>query len=275
MREQKKIPSMFLVEDGYNTSYIDSLLVALFYSSSYFENMLNCSPKNLYHIYLQEIFKIKFLEPLVNKNNTITSEVINEIRNYIHFFGWKNDEGDKILENYNIKDFYIFLADIFNVMPMEIQKTNHTKQYFTLDIQVNSLKKEYTIKELLYNWLHDDQINYKNDTGYNYYKICNMPTTIIISLERTADENILVDINKKIRLYNTIYNPIYVKWKIHSIVCKNKNYYCFVIGPDNKWRMFNNKNIPCISEVNIKEENIMKMIKSECIMLFYVYDKVT
>jgi hypothetical protein len=50
----------FVVADGLNTSYIDSILMSLFYKSSHLEEMLIQQPDNAEFIYLQEMISNNF-----------------------------------------------------------------------------------------------------------------------------------------------------------------------------------------------------------------------
>jgi hypothetical protein len=40
----------------------------------------------------------------------------------------------------------------------------------------------------------------------------------------------------------------------------------------NKWIKFDNKEIPCISKIDIKNNDIQNTIKCECVLLIYKYD---
>ena len=79
-----------VIEGGYNTSYINSLLTTLFYKKNeYLKELLNGEPTQTAGYYLQELIKSNYIEPLC-KNYTIKNDVINEIRNISISVYWKN-----------------------------------------------------------------------------------------------------------------------------------------------------------------------------------------
>ena len=66
----------FVIEDGYNTSYIDSLFMGLFYTPSLIENIfLNTLPKKLDNVYLQEIIKDKYVD-IIKSGKSILFDTI-------------------------------------------------------------------------------------------------------------------------------------------------------------------------------------------------------
>jgi len=103
--------SSFFVENGFNTCYMSSLLMALFYKTSCIDFMLGNDPQNLNFVYFQEIVKNHFVE-IVRNGNSVTGSTMNELRNFANMCGWL--EFDEILEQQDVNEFFSFLL-IINV----------------------------------------------------------------------------------------------------------------------------------------------------------------
>jgi hypothetical protein len=114
----------FIVENAVNSCYIDSLLVALFFSRSVFENMLTTDPKTPQVIYLQEYIRLNFVEYIRN-NKSVLEDSINTIRDLCTKCGWINDK----LQQQHVHEFYTFLLDQFNAPKIETK--NKQKCYTT------------------------------------------------------------------------------------------------------------------------------------------------
>lgn len=297
----------FIVEDGYNTSYIDSLFMGLFYSSSGIEyEFLNSNLDPKYH-YLQDIIKWKFLDT-VRKGFSVTYDTINEIRNYMfQQCGWLNNtnhEKEELTDIYsqqNISKFYEFLLNIFNGTLIETQKeitdvkNNIVKQeaknlYHYISFNIDDTSKSYSVKSLLDDWFGDSMK--KNISGKAESQIIetiyakNIPFIIALEINRfknTTKNYIPVDIKKKIRLHfklnsdekmemRWLYNN--VRWLFHSVIChtgnsiKNGHYYVLLTRGE-KWYLFDNSMIPCITEVRMTDKKIADKIKSECVLIIY------
>ena len=102
----------FVVEKGYKTSYINSLFMALFYKrNNNIETLLNNFPENPAALYLQELIKDNFIEP-IRKQFSIKSNNINEIRNYIIINSM--EYSNLLIKQEDIGNFYKFIVDFFN-----------------------------------------------------------------------------------------------------------------------------------------------------------------
>lgn len=296
---------LFVVENGYNTCYIDSLLIAMFYKTSCLENMLRTDPKNSYFIYLQEIIKTKFVDQ-IRKKVSVTADIMNEIRNFANICGWKNGSYHQLLEQQDVSEFYIFLTSNMDTMPIEIQRQTITEAlknendigrieslpYISLAVPVLDSDQEVSVKMLLNSWMNDNTADLKREIyekgikktkvvkGFNIYKIVNIPPIVAISLNRfTGGERIetKIDIQKRIKLYHVCDEGNGLKWRIHAIIChrgltpKSGHYYS-ILFDDDKWLVFDDLSIPCLKEVNIKDKIVMDTIKRECVFLIYTYD---
>lgn len=271
-----------IIEDGYNTSYISNLLISLFYPNtslyySFLENNDNIDlNKNLLDVYFQEIIKNKLIDPF-RKKQSIGSEIINEIRNYLFYSDWKDIS--LIHNENNLLDLYKYLLDIFNSTKIEVTNLNdNIVKLDYIELIINELDNETNIKNLINDWLKKNQ-----------YKLSNIPPIICLKINRQTDidnseimniitklsnTEYLVDIQKKIKLENN-YNDDTLRWSIQSIICRdstNKEKYYSYINREDTWYYLNDNEIPSFYEVNIKQEEIMKDIKKNSYTIFYKLD---
>jgi len=302
----KEIKTLFIVENGLNTCYIDSLLMALFYKpSTYLDNLLITEPKDPNYIYLQSIIKLKFVD-VVRKNISITADVINEIRIFSNICGWKYDMPDELTEQQDVNEFYTFLMDKMNTPLIEIQRQTISEAltdkndigsiekipFINLHIQEN--ENETSIKELLNIWMNHNPIDVNreiiDDVGIkrltsvkalNVYRIVNVPMFIGLSLNRFPGGkrlDTMIDIQKKIKLYQYD-SQDGLRWRIHSVIChkgetpKAGHYYSALFDGDNSWLLFDDQSIPSLKEVNIKDTEISDTIKREAVFAIYTYDE--
>jgi hypothetical protein len=269
--------NIFVVENGINTSYIDSLLIALFYKQSYMQEILFQQTENDFFIYLQDLIYNNFVCQFRN-GFSIGSGAINEIRNYSYLCGWKN--GFNILDLYNVVDYFSFLMSglIKNLINIEIMIVHPIKNTQTINnMNMNYIELKITensdVKTLLKDWENIFFIEKKN-TYYNFKEI---PIIIPIYLNRytTSDINFSkIDIKNKIKFYkNNDNKQINFHWNIHSIICFSNSgagsYYSLFNIDNNIWYLFNNMNIPALSKIDISENDISTKIMQECVLLFY------
>ena len=230
-----------IIEKGYNTDYINSLLLAMFYKSSNIETILEYTKKtNTSFIYMQELIKSKFIEPL-RCVYSISDNVINEIRNYAVICGWYNYMTDDMDDTVNNIDF-IEQKNILNFYKFIIHLCD--KNIFNNIIY--NVKNNTNIKEII-----------------NLNNISYTPKFVCIQLNREQNDNYDVDIMKQILINKS-------KLHIHSIICKDKNnkFYTVFLSYDKKWIYYDENNIPSLKYIDIDDykENIML----EVIMIFYV-----
>lgn len=301
-----KEEKIFIVENGFNTCYIDSLLMALFYSPSHiYETMLNCDPVDLNFMYFQEIIKTNFIES-VRKNNSVLFDTMNEIRNYAFINGWKNDNPDEMIEQQDVNEFYIFLQEHLNTQYIELKRYTVTEGLPSKDddgtiekVPFISLQlkqgTETTIPILLNAWLNDNPVDIKRETinsdgntvtsnikGLNIFRLNNIPTFIPLSINR-FDSSLLtkittkVDIKEKIKLFDNSGDYSNIRWTIHAVIChagdnlKNGHYYT-LLHHSNKWLLFDDMSVPCLKEIEISNTIVVDKIKSECVFIIYRYD---
>lgn len=279
-----------VVENGLNTCYIDSLLFGLFYNQSYIDELLNTDPQESSSIFLQDLIKMKFVEPL-RRHYLISNDVMNEIRNYANVCGWcKTDE--YIDEQQDVSEFYSFILEQFSGKYLEFEKiavSDSTESKLQLEklpfipLHPDPKKDTANVRDLLIKWI-DNNIIEINDKAVTYcYKLVNTPSFIILHTNRFGSEGKIktkIDIMKRIKFFNiSDKSQSNIKWKISSIIChngdtiKSGHYYSFTLTPDGRWLMFDDKEIPSIKQVDLQLESIQNKIMSECVFLIYLLDE--
>ena len=279
-----------VVENGYNTCYIDSLLIALFYKNNISINeILENEPKMSEAYYLQELMKLKFVDQ-IRKNYSIFSQSMNEIRNYSIICGW-NTEGN-IDEQQNCIKYYNFISDLFKINPIKFELFEFNSNMYPENINNISipfitldLNRDNDIRNLFINWLNSNIIK-KNSSVIQCYKLINIPEFIVFSINRyDTNDNILkknnhkIDIMKKIKFFNiSDSTQTYIKWKIHSVIChtgknlREGHYYTILNTNKSNWILFDDYLIPSFKRINMDDENIKDKIMSECVIVIYTLD---
>ena len=273
---------MSIVEDGFNATYIDSLLIALFYNNNkYLLEILNLNPIKPAGIYLQELIKQKFVEPL-QRNFSISSSTINEIRNYSKICGFEMED---ITKEQNIINYFKFIAELFNIdkIGFELEQIKDNSNIINKNIlSIGHLtfkpQSDTTIKILMEKWI-DNNIFKNNEYQsnlYNIYSLSNIPTYIIIHINRdedTENNKAKIDIMKRIKFYNGLHTQNYLKWNLQSIICHDKTYYTIIYNNKHSI-LFNNKYFPSFTQININDDEIKDKIMSECVMLVYTLNDI-
>jgi hypothetical protein len=254
-----------IIEDGYNTSYIDSLFVSMFYKPSYIQNILLDDVINLKFLHLQNMIDTYFVEKM-RMGYVINSLTMNEIRNQLIFCGWKNESN--IIEVFNVQELYDFIMNGFNKKQLMFKTTNENNiaiNYISLNVSKNN-----DIKDLLNIWI---------DNNLSSYELKENPTFIPLYLNRINGEKYnesLIDIQEGIQLKknNTNKEQHELMWKIHAITCFSKNerkYYSIIIH-NKSWYLFKNSKLPSLMKINIDDEDFVYKIQKECVLLFYTLD---
>jgi hypothetical protein len=245
-----------IIEDGNKSSHIDSMLVCLFYNNF---DMLNNTPTNNKFIYLQEIIKTKFIEQIKN-SKIIFSYVMNELQNYLYFFGFSNK---------NPIDLFIFLFEKLNMQPIQISYLTSNLEKIEQSISHINLiaTKDCSIKELYLDFIKNKE---KIENFENNIKILNIPKQINFSIER---KNLCkVDIINVISLFvNDEIKSKEIKWKFKALIGYNKDkYYSIIQDLNKKFYMIKNSNIPSKFLV---DKTMIEQIKNEVIFVSYVLKK--
>lgn len=242
-----------IVENCKNSSYIDTLFVSMFYKPSLILNILSDKLNDLKFTYLQELLCEYFIFQ-TRAGNVITSEIINELRNYFVFCGWK--QNDNFMNLFNVKELYDFVLSKHKkqLLINDLSNNNITElNYLNFDI-----KNDCCIKQLLFDW-------------ETQHELKNVPDFIALNLNRSNETTFTVNIMDGFYFKND--RKKY--WGIHSIICKSDNHYYSVVLGDKNWHIFNNSKLPSLSSVDIYSEEIGSKIKKECVFLFYTLKKIT
>lgn len=293
--------SNIIIEDGYNTSYLDSLLIALFYSQSNIYNLLlENNPSNINMIYFQELIKNKFIYNIKNCIS-INKDIINYIRLYLINCGWGNN--NDYLKNYRVEELYTFLINNIYDLSIEYKKTlteNYKNNIYTNTICYqkdpfitlnldNTLNTDLT--SLFNNWKKSKEIIDNsfdiNNYSFNYSQFDNIinndikkfhfsniiiktPIILTFYINRFSNDTIYktpIDIKKKIKIYDD--NNITLT--IFTIICFDYelNKYYTILKINNIWYIFSNSSIPSIKKIDLKIENNVNKIMKECIFVIY------
>ena len=305
--------TLFIVENGLNTCYIDALLMSLFYKPSiYLEGLLISEPRDPSFMYLQDIMKVKFVDQ-VRRNVSVTADVMNEIRIYANVCGWKADcDPDELFEQQDVNEFYTFLLDVVNTPLIEIQRQTISEAlvdkldtgsieripFISLAVPELGAGRDVSLKELLNSWMHNNMVDVNREVfdergnkktesvkALNVYKIMNVPTFIGISLNRFPCPGTRIDtpidIQKKIKLHHVSESESDdgLRWSIHALIChrgetaKRGHYYAVLVSSDSHWLLFDDQAIPCMREIDIKNSEISETVKREIVFAIYCYDE--
>lgn len=273
--------STFIIEDGYNTSYIDTVFMALFYRATHLNEILTTLSPNPQFSYLQELLYTNFVEN-VRHNNSIDSSIMNEIRNYSYLCDWK--KGCDITTLYNPIDYFDFFMKGIGFLGIKyeiIEISKNKKDNIVTNVSINyiniNVDENTNIKSLLKKWT--TKLFNNPNTEKQCCKFIYLPILVPIYLNRLVKEdkleNFKIDINEKIKFENINNDTqLNAKWVIHSIICKSANnmYYAIISMPNKSWYIFSNTKIPAFTKIDITDDNIANKIKQECLIIFYRLD---
>lgn len=244
-----------IIEKAINSSYIDNLFVSMFYKQSHIQNLLCENINDVKFLHLQDLI-YKYFVLNMRFNYVVSSELINEIRNYMVYCGWKNNEN--FMSLFEIHELYDFILSK-NKKLFEYENKKNEKMYLNyINLDVDN---DTNIKSLLENY------DLKNED----YELKEIPNFIAIRINRLNKNNNTVNIMKGIK-FSKINNKY---WIIHSIICfsKSENNYYSIIVFGNNWYMFNNLKSINLIEINIKNTETALKIQRELVFLFYTSDK--
>lgn len=271
---------MIILEDGYNTGYIYSIIISLFcVSSDGMNKLLNTDTEISDTYYIQEYIKSKFVYQIQN-DMSIESSVVNKLRIYLINCGWLRD-CDDILINSELNKFYSFLISKmmgYKLIITVIEPfTNITREiqndviHITNDYLMNTDGNIIDIGVLVNRW-----IGYNIDTERYGYKFDILPHTIPIYLDIRDP---VLKTNKK---YINIMRGIEfmdngdkiqrtIIWKIQSIICKNSfdEYYTIIFDDTKKVKAYSDKRIPSEWEIDLSDVDTVKKIMREVNLVFY------
>jgi hypothetical protein len=250
-----------VIEDGFHTSYISSLLIALFYKKSMIERSFILENNDLLKkgLYLQQIIFKNFIEPIRN-NVCISSKMLNEIRLCSIAFGWKLDKSfDKMFDNFDILEYMNFLIELCQIHPIHyINNGCDMNCSISVNDDINYFPQ--SVIEL--------QQNQTIQLSYNLwavrYRIVNVPNFVVFKINNLSSE---FSINKKIKLFDDTHQFHNVLWVFHSLIYEIDKYdYHVIVNNDKNMVMYQNNSYPNIHEFN---EKCIQNLKNKSIIIFY------
>jgi hypothetical protein len=243
----------FVFECGYNTSYIDSLLTALFYNEHNLEYILNSNFSSGKSLYLKEFINEKIIKP-IRKNQSVNASIINNLRNLFFLGDWKSEK--YWVDLLDPIELYEYLMKNFNYPRIEIIKDSNKSRQYYIKINRDTLSQNTPTSTIFDKW-----------SSYNTIK--NIPDLIPIAFYGTSKR---IDIRNKInpKIKNN-------KYRFYSAICKSElSYYSLIKTKLNNkecFIIFNNRTIPCmkiLNEDNFDVNKMMEKIELECEILFYI-----
>lgn len=292
----------FIVKNTGNMCYIDSILMALFYSDSTINNILKTDVEDTISLYLQEFIKLNFVEKVKN-GVSVQDDSMNMMRDIIFHSGWLNRNCEEYFEQQDVSEFYTFLLNKFGGPLLEIQRST-VYEDDSDGVSSTSLEKipfiplhlpisgsNVKIKTLLNSWMHNNYTEVKRDiilpdgtkttqniNGLNSYNIINTPNFVGLSINRytnsTSRNGINVIIQKKISFSSGSNFYGTHEWIFHAAVChkgestKSGHYYT-LLADRGGYYIFDDLEVPCLNEVRMDDPVITNMVKKECVFLIY------
>jgi hypothetical protein len=273
-----------ILEDGYNSDYIYSLIIALFYTPSDGMNkIINTDTNNSNTYFLQEYIKNKFIYPM-HRQISIESSTVNKLRLFMYNCGWHKSDDKHILEKGELDKFYSFLIHTMMEYSMRFTRidsmnnTSKEKKYDMIRITNDNINNSFgsndiiSLSPLINNWLNREVTESDN---YNF-KFESIPYIIPIYLDirdsNTGLNDKLIDIMEGINFEDNgdKIQRMFI-WEIHSLICQTKDgdYYTLIIDNTNNFIAFSDKQIPSNWKINSDDENSVKKIMQEVRFIFY------
>ena len=269
-----------IIEDGYNTSYIVSFIIALFYKSSDADNILNIDPYDIQFTYIQEFIKIRFIESL-RRGYSIHSDVINELRNHLIKCEWCNNISDihSIISLKGIDEFYkYFMAKIYNnshnITLARIDKNTNTDTNQIVSVPLIELTLPDGLDKIGINSLFKAWLGSNISLGSYNYKITSLPDILPLFIKRN-DNKTKIDIKQYIKFFDAK-DSLQSKlvWKIHSYICYNgKMGYYSVVKNSNKWIRVSDRIMPSFRLLDMSDINDVHKLAEDVELIFYKLKK--
>lgn len=278
-----------ILEDGYNTDYIYSLIIAIFYMPTDGTNkMINIDSNNGNTYYVQEYIKNKFIYPL-HHNQSIESHVVNKLRMFLYNCGWLYKTDQHILSKPSINIFYDFLiCELFsyNFTIIRICSIDNTTRAETNEkhvnmitlththiskVQKNNPNKILSLSLLINNWVDTNIIEEKYDFRFDSVPMI-LPIYLDIRDEKTNINTHYIDIMEGVNFCNV--NDKIQKmliWDLHSIICQNNlgEYYTITLDQNKNMIAYSDKNIPSKWLINNSDVDVVKKVMQEVRLVFY------
>jgi hypothetical protein len=254
----------FVVEDGYNTSYIVVLLMALFYDKSMIERYLlidNNSDK-FNGLYLQKLIYYNFVKQIRN-NVCVTSKMLNEIRLGAITVGWKNSPD--IFETYgefDPIDLLCFFLKLINYVPIEFETKSNRPNAWNIYGKTTSYSSEYDKFMIIPVVQTNMQDTY--DHWAHEHKIINIPIFVIFKLGKIKSA---FKINKKISPFQKNHQYHNIKWVFHSLFYEDGTHnYKTIMNKDSKLVSFRQDDFPNVQHFN---KSSLQNIENKTVYVIY------
>lgn len=235
-----------ILEDGYNTDYVYSLIISLFCSTNIYQIIKYCDTPDAY--YICEYIKTKFVSP-INKGMSINMPTINKFKLYLFNCGLCSNIIDKI----EINIFYEFLINKIMKYYIHIINDDTYIKYNMITLTETHITDENNILNLssmVHKWF-----------GFtNRFKIIPYILPIHININT---HDYYINVMEYLQLSDKT-------WKINSLICQNKNkeYYSIILN-DNIFTAFSDKCIPSNWIIDLTDLNIKKEIMQSIKFVFY------
>jgi len=233
-----------ILEDGYNTDYMYSLVISFFYSLNDISKITIAQNADVY--YLQEYIKNKFIYP-IQRGNSIEQRTINKFRLYLFNCGWSNTN---ILENMPVEIFYKFLIN--NIFGYYLY-TTHTKYDNICITDEYIYDNNVNLSIMLEKWF------IKNTDKFEQ-----LPYIIPIQI----DCKVKIDVMEQIKLPEQI-NSQDTLWAISSLICKNEEGYYSIIINNDMLIAYSDKHIPSNWIIDLTDNNVKEDIMQTIKFVFY------
>lgn len=288
----------FFVENGGNTCYIDSLLMALFFNPSHIDGVLNKKLSKEQYSYIQDYILHMFVNK-VRDNCSVSADTINEMRVILTTNGW--NDFDSIFEQQDVNEFFSFLADKFEITPIEFEKRifvdkNESKvikeKLHFIPLSLPSDSSTIKVPDMLKEWMHYNEVDIKREIdneikdvkGLTTFNISNIPEFMVLSINRFTNlkerNSSDVIITKTLKPFaNTTNNDIKdIEWSFQSAVCHrgaspySGHYYSLLFtkrDSEDVWFIFDDLKTPCMEEVSMSDKDVITKIKKDCVLLIY------
>ncbi len=276
-----------ILEDGYNTDYIYSLIIALFYTPcDGLNKIINIDASNSNTYYLQEFIKSKFIYPM-HRNMSIESCQVNKLRVFMYNCGWhKNDDKD-ILDKGDLDKFYNFIM-------------NNMMEYNLQIVKIDPLCNSSKIDKLDMIRITDKHIDDKHCVDFMGEKMINLSFMIRQWVKESLVEEVysykfetipfIIPVLINIRDVDTGLNKICINimqglnfedngdkiqrmfiWEIHSMICQTNigDYYTIIIDHNDDFVAFSDKQIPSNWKIDNSNHFNIKKIMKEVRFIFY------
>lgn len=247
----------FIIEDGYNTTYIPLLLVSFFCEKSIIERclLLDNNSTKTGSLYLQKIIYKNFVD-IIRNNSCVSAGNINEILLCSQSLGWYCD-----YKEHNPFDFFNFILKSLNYSKLSI--TSYQQNIITQKLTNNKHMETQTYIELQNN----GSIQESYDSWFIDHKINNFPMFVILKIHKN---NKTLKIDKCISLFSKTDDYHNVRWSFHSMIkydiCKKT--WCSIISTSGNLYIFDTTSLPHMTLIN---DNTLRGLKNDD--LYFIYKK--